>query len=111
MWRGAIRYVGARDSLNSEEKSKSRIAASASGTLKGDYEVKRWKNIHTQSQKPVAGIVIAWTPSGAEYMNKASLTLSEAPEAGSGSNSSADFTSAESDADGGSSAGDDEDDF
>ena len=95
----------------SEEKSKSRIAASASGTLKGDYEVKRWKNIHTQSQKPVAGIVIAWTPSGAEYMNKVSKTLSEAPAAGSGSNSSADFTSAESDAYGGSSAGDDEDDF
>jgi hypothetical protein len=94
----------------SEEKSKNRIAASASGTLKGDYEVKRWKNIHTQSQKPVAGIVIAWTPSGAEYMNKVSKTLSEAPVAGSGSNS-ADFTSAESDADGGSSAGDDEDDF
>ena len=95
----------------SEEKSKSRIAASASGTLKGDYEVKRWKNIHTQSQKPVAGIVIGWTPSGAEYMNKVSETLSEVPIAGSGSKSTADFTSAESDADGGSSAGDDEDDF
>ena len=44
-------------------------------------------------------------------MNKVSKTLSEAPIAGSDSNSSADFTSAESDADGGSSAGDDEDDF
>tara|TARA_B100000767_G_C19775881_1_gene542566 strand:+ start:4741 stop:6141 length:1401 start_codon:yes stop_codon:yes gene_type:complete len=93
----------------SEENSKSRISASANGTLKGDYELKRWKANHTLNDRPVAGVVIAWSPSESQFMDKASNTLSKAPKSAAGS--SVTLIESESSAAGGSSAGDDEDDF
>ena len=47
----------------SDSSSERRLAASASGTIKGDYELYRWKNKHTLNGQPIAGIVLAWTPS------------------------------------------------
>ena len=95
----------------SKEKSESRLQATASGTLKGDYEFKRWQNIHPQSGYPVAGIVMAWTPSGAEQMDKAAQTLSKSPKQESGNKPPVGYSPSDSDYNSGSSAGDDEEDF
>ena len=94
----------------SESNSEKRLAASASGTLKGDYELYRWRNKHTLNGQPLAGVVIAWTPSNAQTIDQVSDIMSQSPEPSSSSYSS-DYTESTSDSEGGSSAGDDEDDF
>ena len=86
------------------------MAASASGTLKGDYELYRWRNKHTLNGQPLAGVVIAWTPSNAQTIDQVSDIMSQSPEPSSSSFCSV-YTESTSDSEGGSSAGDDEDDF
>lgn len=81
----------------SDNSSEQRVAASASGTLKGDYELYRWKNKHTFGGQPIAGIVMAWTPSDALMSGEAQDTF--------------DYLESKGQSEGGSSAGDDEDDF
>ena len=86
------------------------MAASASGTLKGDIELYRWRNKHTLNGQPLAGVVIAWTPSNAQKIDQVSDIMSQSPKPSSSSYSS-DYTDSKKDSEGGSSAGDDEDDF
>ena len=93
----------------SESKNSSRVAAAAQGTLKGSAVVKRWKGLHL-NQKPFIGVVVAWTPSGAELASKAQDVVSEQPKEGSASNRQG-YSPAQVDATVGSSMGDDEDDF
>jgi len=93
----------------SESKNSSRVAAAAQGTLKGSAVVKRWKGLHL-NQKPFVGVVVAWTPSGAELASKAQDVFSEQPKEGSASNRQG-YSPAQVDATVGSSMGDDEDDF
>ena len=94
----------------SDNSSERRTAASASGTLKGDYELYRWNNNHTLNGQPVVGVVVAWTPSNAMAIDEISETLSESPQS-SYDDYSSDYEDSSSSASGGSSAGDDEDDF
>ena len=94
----------------SDNSSERRTAASASGTLKGDYELYRWNNNHTLNGQPVVGVVVAWTPSNAMAIDEISETLSESPQS-SYDDYSSDYEDISSSASGGSSAGDDEDDF
>ena len=90
----------------SDSSSERRLAASASGTIKGDYELYRWKNKHTLNGQPIAGIVLAWTPSNNLTIDQISDIMSKAPK-----NYSSEYLESSSDSEGGSSAGDDEDDF
>ena len=94
----------------SDNSSERRTAASASGTLKGDYELYRWNNNHTLNGQPVVGVVVAWTPTNAMMIDEISETLSESPQS-SYDDYSSDYEDSSSSASGGSSAGDDEDDF
>ena len=94
----------------SDNSSERRTAASASGTLKGDYELYRWNNNHTLNGQSVVGVVVDWTPSNAMAIDEISETLSESPQS-SYDDYSSDYQDSSSSASGGSSAGDDEDDF
>jgi len=94
----------------SEENIDRRQKASASGTLQGAKVVHRWIKKHPVSGKGVAGIVVAWNPSSANFSKSMKETLEKAPKAGGGNSSSNQPVDAE-DLEGGSSSGDDEDDF
>ena len=63
----------------SEENNSSRETASASGKLTGSTVLKRWKGLHLNG-KPFMGVVVAWTPSGAEAAKAAKDTMSRAPQ-------------------------------
>lgn len=92
-----------------ENKNSARVAAAANGTLTGSYVIKRWKGLHL-NRKPFVGVVVAWTPSGAELASDAKQIFAKQPKEGSAS-SNREYMPAEVDATVGSSMGDDEDDF
>lgn len=94
----------------SEQNIDRRQKAAASGTLQGAKVVHRWIKKHPVSGKGVAGIVVAWSPSSANFSKGMKETLEKAPETGR-SNSSGNQPVDAEDLEGGSSSGDDEDDF
>ena len=94
----------------SEENIDRRQKASASGTLQGAKVVHRWIKKHPVTGKGVAGMVVAWNPSSANFSKSMKETLEKAPEGRKSSSSVNQPVDAE-DLEGGSSAGDDEDDF
>ena len=63
----------------SEENNSSRETASASGSLTGSDVLKRWRGLHLNG-KPFMGVVVAWTPSGAELAETAKDTMSRTPQ-------------------------------
>ena len=94
-----------------EENIDRRQKASASGTLQGSKVVKRWVKAHPVTGKGVAGVVVAWSPSSADFAGKMKETLEKSPEQSSGSSSPNYEPVDAQEYDGGSSSGDDEDDF
>ena len=93
----------------SEENIDRRQRASASGTLQGSTVVHRWVKKHPVTSRPVAGVVVAWSPSAANFAKSMKETLENKPNS-SGSSSTYQVIEPE-EYDSGSSGGDDEDDF
>ena len=92
-----------------EENIDRRQRASASGTLQGSTVVHRWVKKHPVTSRPVAGVVVAWSPSAANFAKSMKETLEKQPNS-SGSTSTYQIIEPE-EYDSGSSGGDDEDDF
>ena len=93
----------------SEENIDRRQRASASGTLQGSTVVHRWVKKHPVTSRAVAGVVVAWSPSAANFAKSMKETLEKQPNS-SGSSSTYQIIEPE-EYDSGSSGGDDEDDF
>lgn len=93
----------------SEENIDRRQRASASGTLQGSTVVHRWVKKHPVTSRAVAGVVVAWSPSAANFAKSMKETLENKPNS-SGSSSTYQVIEPE-EYDSGSSGGDDEDDF
>ena len=94
----------------SEENIDRRQKASASGTLQGSKVVNRWIKKHPVTGRPVAGVVVAWSPSSADFANQMKETLEKSPGSSDSSGSYYEPIDAQ-EIDSGSSSGDDEDDF
>ncbi len=93
----------------SEENIERRQKASTQGSLQGTKVLKRWKQKHPVTGRLVAGIVVSWSPSTADFAKEMKETLDQAPESGG-----TDYNPTQVDAkkvESGSSMGDDEDDF
>ena len=93
-----------------EENIERRQTAATQGSLKGSKVLKRWKQNHPVTGRPVVGMVVSWSPSSADFARDMKETLDQDPESGgAGYNpSQVDAKEVES----GSSIGDDdEDDF
>ena len=93
----------------SEENIERRQKASASGSLRGVKVIKRWKNKHPVTGRLVAGMVVGWSPSSADFASGMKETLDKSPESSGSDYSPSPITAEEVDS--GSSMGDDEDDF
>jgi len=93
----------------SEENIERRQKASASGSLRGAKVIKRWKNKHPVTGRLVAGMVVGWSPSSADFASGMKETLDKSPESSGSDYSPSPITAEEVDS--GSSMGDDEDDF
>jgi hypothetical protein len=93
----------------SEENIERRQKASASGSLRGAKVIKRWKNKHPVTGRLVAGMVVGWSPSSADFASGMQETLDKSPESSGSDYSPSPITAEEVDS--GSSMGDDEDDF
>lgn len=93
----------------SEENIDRRQRASASGTLQGSTVIHRWVKKHPVTSRAVAGVVVAWSPSAANFAKSMKETLEKQPNS-SGSSSTYQIIEPE-EYDSGSSGGDDEDDF
>ena len=94
----------------SEENIDRRQKASASGTLQGSKVVNRWIKKHPVTGRPVAGVVVAWSPSSADFANQMKETLEKSPQSSDSNGSYYEPVDAQ-EVDSGSSSGDDEDDF
>ena len=92
-----------------EENIDRRQRASASGTLQGSTVIHRWVKKHPVTSRAVAGVVVAWSPSAANFAKSMKETLEKQPNS-SGSTSTYQIIEPE-EYDSGSSGGDDEDDF
>tara|TARA_B000000532_G_scaffold216924_1_gene189405 strand:+ start:998 stop:2314 length:1317 start_codon:yes stop_codon:yes gene_type:complete len=92
-----------------EENIDRRQRASASGTLQGSTVIHRWVKKHPVTSRAVAGVVVAWSPSAANFAKSMKETLEKQPNS-SGSSSTYQIIEPE-EYDSGSSGGDDEDDF
>ena len=92
-----------------EENIDRRQRASASGTLQGSTVIHRWVKKHPVTSRAVAGVVVAWSPSAANFAKGMKETLEKQPNS-SGSSSTYQIIEPE-EYDSGSSGGDDEDDF
>ena len=92
-----------------EENIDRRQKASASGTLQGSTVIHRWVKKHPVTSRAVAGVVVAWSPSAANFAKSMKETLEKQPNS-SGSSSTYQIIEPE-EYDSGSSGGDDEDDF
>jgi len=92
-----------------EENIERRQTAATQGSLKGSKVLKRWKQNHPVTGRPVVGMVVSWSPSSADFARDMKETLDQGPESG-GSNYSATQVDAK-EVESGSSMGDDEDDF
>lgn len=92
-----------------EENIDRRQRASASGTLQGSTVIHRWVKKHPVTSRAVAGVVVAWSPSAANFAKGMKETLEKQPNS-SGSTSTYQIIEPE-EYDSGSSGGDDEDDF
>ena len=75
----SVEYDDGMIDYYSRSKNESRVAASASGTLDGSSVKKRWRGLHL-NQKPFVGVVVAWTPSGAELADTARDTMANKPQ-------------------------------
>jgi len=93
----------------SEENIERRQKASASGSLRGAKVIKRWKNKHPVTGRLVAGMVVGWSPSSADFASGMQETLDKSPESSGSDYSPSPITAKEVES--GSSMGDDEDDF
>ena len=93
----------------SEENIDRRQRASANGTLEGAKVVHRWVKKHPVTSRPVAGIVVAWSPSDASFSKKMKETLEKQPQDSSSYSEIEVINPQEYGS--GSSGGDDEDDF
>lgn len=93
----------------SEENIERRQKASASGLLRGAKVIKRWKNKHPVTGRLVAGMVVGWSPSSADFASGMQETLDKSPESSGSDYSPSPITAKEVES--GSSMGDDEDDF
>ena len=93
----------------SEENIERRQKASASGSLRGAKVIKRWKNKHPVTGRLVAGMVVGWSPSSADFASTMQETLDKSPESSGSDYSPSPITAKEVES--GSSMGDDEDDF
>jgi hypothetical protein len=93
----------------SEENIERRQKASASGSLRGAKVIKRWKNRHPVTGRLVAGMVVGWSPSSADFASTMQETLDKSPESSGSDYSPSPITAKEVES--GSSMGDDEDDF
>ena len=93
----------------SEENIERRQKASASGSLRGAKVIKRWKNKHPVTGRLVAGMVVGWSPSSADFASGMKETLDKSPESSGSDYSPSPITAKEVES--GSSMGDDEDDF
>jgi hypothetical protein len=81
-----------------------RVMASNSGSLEGGSVMKRWRGLHL-NQKPFVGVVVSWTPSGAELAGTARETAAKKPQPANV------MPVPRVDAGAGSAVGDDEEDF
>ena len=93
----------------SEENIERRQTAKTEGSLQGSKVLKRWKQKHPVTGRLVAGMVVGWSPSSADFSRDMKETLDQDPESGV-----ADYSPTQVDAkevESGSSMGDDEDDF
>ena len=68
-----------------ENKNSARVAAAANGTLTGSYVIKRCKRGLHLNRKPFVGVVVAWTPSGAELASDAKQIFAKTAQEGSAS--------------------------
>lgn len=93
----------------SEENIDRRQKASANGSLQGSKVVHRWVKRHPITSRPVAGIVVAWSPSDANFAAQMKETLEKQPQDSVSSNRLEVINPQEYGS--GSSGGDDEDDF
>ncbi len=92
-----------------EENIDRRQRASANGTLQGSKVIHRWVQRHPVTSRPVAGVVVSWSPSDANFAKSMKETLEKEPDA---SGSSTEYQVIQpQEYDSGSSSGDDEDDF
>ena len=91
-----------------EENIRKRQVASAQGSLQGATVLKRWKQRHPVTGRLVAGVVVAWSPSSAEFSRDTQQVLNRKASQGSRQSiSPADLKKVQE----GSDMGDDEDIF
>ena len=100
----SVEYDDGMIDYYSSSKNESRVTAAASGTLDGSSVKKRWRGLHL-NQKPFVGVVVAWTPSGAELADTARATAAKKPQPANV------IPVPQVDAGAGSAVGDDEEDF
>lgn len=93
----------------SEENIERRQSAKAEGQLQGTRVLKRWKQKHPVTGRLVAGMVVGWSPSSADFAQDMKEVLDQDSKSGR-----TDYNPTQIDAkevESGSSMGDDEDDF
>ena len=105
----SVEYDDGMIDYYSRSKNESRVTASASGTLDGSSVKKRWRGLHL-NQKPFVGVVVAWTPSGAELADTARETMANKPQSKSAAPAQP-VAAPQWDGGAGAAVGDDEDDF
>ncbi|MDG1012236.1 MAG: hypothetical protein P8N99_05410 [Luminiphilus sp.] len=105
----SVEYDDGMIDYYSRSKNESRVTASASGTLDGSSVKKRWRGSHL-NQKPFVGVVVAWTPSGAELADTARETMANKPQPKSAAPAQP-VAAPQWDGGAGAAVGDDEDDF
>ncbi len=92
----------------SERNSEDRMNASSRLTVSGVSEWGRWTVENPDTKSPMVGVILTWTPSGADFANR---SRDASKERGSNSGSSKSTWSEESGYTSGGSSGDDEEDF
>lgn len=105
----SVEYDDGMIDYYSSSNNKSRYDATASGTLDGSSVKKRWRGLHL-NQKPFVGVVVAWTPSGAELADTARDTMANKPQPKLAAPAQP-VAAPQVDAGAESAVGDDEDDF
>ena len=93
----------------SKESIENRQTAQTQGSLQGTKVLKRWKQKHPVTGRQVAGVVVGWSPSSADFAKEMKETLDQAPESGGTDDNTTPVDAKEVES--GSSMGDDEDDF
>ena len=104
-------YANGVTDTYSETNQENRRKAAANGSLQGSNVLETWLRKHPVSGKLVAGVVVGWSPSSADFARSMKETLDQDPDSGGTDYSPSPTQVNGKEVDSGSAIGDDEDDF